>query len=104
MWELLNAENTMPNSLQISKEFKNSDLHLQLFYNAKIYFLGGGGVGPREWSYNVWSRFSPLSRVRSWGREGGGYNVYHRFQALDRLDFHRYLGAGLVPPRALFIS
>ena len=26
------------------------------------------------------------------GREGG-YNVYHRFQVLDRLDFHRYLGS-----------
>ena len=74
-----------------------------------IFLVGGGGggageVGPREWGYNVWSRFPPLSRIRSWGGEGGGYNVYHRFQALDRLDFHRYLGAGLVPPRALFIS
>ena len=73
-----------------------------------IFLVGGGGgageVGPREWGYNVWSRFPPLSRVRSWGGEGGGYNVYHRFQALDRLDFHRYLGVGLVPPRALFIS
>ena len=38
MRELLNAENTMPNSLQMSK---------QLFYNAKIFFFGGGGWGGR---------------------------------------------------------
>ena len=30
------------------------------------------------------------------GREGG-FNVYHRFQALVRLNFHRYLGSGLGP-------
>ena len=66
MWELLNAENTMPNSLQISKEFKNSDLHLQLFYNAKIYFFGGGG---------------------GWGRGSGAI--------MFGLDFHHYLGSAL---------
>ena len=35
-----------------------------------IFFGGGGGgmggaVGPREWGFNVWARFPPLSGVRS---------------------------------------
>ena len=50
-------------------------------YNFSIMPKSGGGGGGGGGVY-----------VLAVGREGG-YNVYHRFQALDRLDFHRYLGS-----------
>ena len=52
---------------------------------------GGGGGGGRALMFGLdFHRY--LGSALAVGREGG-YNVYHRFQALDRLDFHRYLGS-----------